>query len=222
MVKFKIWLRCDTFRKKATMSKTQLQSLLGRMSFALRAIRGARTFFRIFIDRLVKFGNMGMAMKLDELVRAELKWWMELSPLLNGMCPFKFGISRRKVFINTDASFAGFGAAMGDSWLAGSWFAHRTPENVPYRDYWVLSPLIHESFRTNINFLELVAACVAVLVWRQLFRDTEVVIFSDDTATVSFISRGTAENFHALKWLKILFYVGCTFDFFVSTRHTPG
>lgn len=44
------------------MSKTELQSLLGHMSFAARAIRGARTFSRIFIDRLVKITNAGTDM----------------------------------------------------------------------------------------------------------------------------------------------------------------
>lgn len=72
-----------------------------------------------------------------------------------------------------------------------------------------------------MNFLELVAACVPVLVWSPLFCNTEVVILSDNIATVSFTSRGTTENLPALKWLKLLFYAGCTFNFFVSARDTP-
>lgn len=122
------------------MSKTQLQSLLGHMSFASRAIRGVRTFSRIFIDRLVKISNCGVKMSLDELVRKELKWWINISPLLNGMCPSKFGFSRRKVFINTDASLAESGSDFD------------MPQDPKYRAFWVPSSIVHESFRKKHQF----------------------------------------------------------------------
>lgn len=125
-------------------------------------------------------------------------------------------------FINADALLAGFGAVMGDSWLAGSWSEKNKPENLSFLSSWIPGPQIHVSFRNNVNYLELVTACLPVLVWSQLFRNIEVVILSDNSSMVCFINRGTTANLHALKWLKSIFYAGYSFDFFCLCQAYPG
>jgi hypothetical protein len=81
---------------------------------------------------------------------------------------------------------------------------------------------LHPSLANNINFLELVAACVPVLAWAPLLRGAKVTIESDNSSTVSFIKRGTTKNPEALVWLKRIFQASLEHDFHLSARHVPG
>lgn len=111
---------------------------------------------------------------------------------------------------------------MGTSWLAGTWDDHRQPPSEYFRKSWVLSPIIHSSFHDNINYFELISACLAILVWCQLFSGCEVIIVSDNSSTVSYLNRGTSKNLQALQWLKLVFYACCDFDFVVRAQRVPG
>ena len=70
--------------------------------------------------------------------------------------------------------------------------------------------------------MELVAACLPILVWAPLLRGCVVTVLSDNTQTVAFLKRGTTKNLSALEWLKLVSYAFLRFDFRVSAAHCPG
>lgn len=61
-----------------------------------------------------------------------------------------------------------------------------------------------------------------LLVLSETFRGFHVNVFSDNTATVSFINRSTTKNAAALKWLKLVFYASVRHNFRFSATHMPG
>ena len=211
----------SSFSQREKLTRKDLEVIVGHMSFAARAVYGARTFSRIFIDVMNKLSLPHHKTRLTKLLRAELAWWHEYAATMNGLVPCSMGKQRKNITIATDASFSGFGAVMNGNWLAGAWNPCVVPP-VGFAANWVSSPLLPISFSTNINYLELIAACLPLLVWSPLFTGCHVTVLSDNTQTVAFLKRGTTKDLTALKWLKLVFYTSLQFDFHVSAAHCPG
>ena len=202
-------------------TRKELEIIVGHMSFAARAIYRARTFSRIFIDTMNTLTIPHHKTRLTRMLKAELTWWHLYAASINGLVPCLFGKSRPVVTIATDASFSGFGAVMDCRWLAGAWKLSVLPPDA-FSSNWVNSPLLPTSFNDNINYLELMAACLPLLIWSPLFRGCHVTVLSDNTQTVAFLRRGTTKDHSALKWLKLVFYASLQFDFRFSAAHCPG
>ena len=209
---------------RTKVSKHELQIITGHIAFASRAIYGARPFARLFIDAVNSLKRPYHKLRLTPLLIAELKWWSEFAATFNGLCPCSLGQRRPVVIIQTDASFSGFGAVMGKDWLAGFWPGIQPPTyaNIPSLNNLLLSPALDTSFTENINFLELMAAIIAVLVWAPKLAGSLVIIQSDNQSTVSFLKKCTSKNLAAVSWLKKTFYASLEHDFRVTASHTPG
>ena len=210
-----------SFSQRKKITRKDLEVIVGHMSFAARAIYGERTFSRIFIDVMKTLALPHHKTRMTLLLKAELTWWHKYATAMNGLVPCLMGKQRPSITIATDASFSGFGAVMNGNWVAGTWDSSIMPP-VGFSSNWVNSPLLPPHFLTNINFLELIAACLPLVVWAPLFSGCHVTILSDNTQTVAFIKRGTTKDLAALKWLKLVFYASLRFDFRVSAAHCPG
>lgn len=109
----------------------------------------------------------------------------------------------------TDASFSGFGAAMQTSWLAGAWILKNYEDRpIPngFSVNWLPSPFVDSSIDGNINYSELIVACLPLLVWGNLSQNRTVIILSDDTSTVASLNRETTKKVAALQWLKLVLH----------------
>ena len=98
---------------------------------------------------------------------------------MNVLCPFRFGYDwPESVAIYSDACFAGFGAVMDDSFPLRTWNqTHSLSENyLPFGQNMVPSPSVDEELIDNINYLELVAACLPLLIWAPCFEGKRVII----------------------------------------------
>ena len=89
-------------------------------------------------------------------------------------------------------------------WLAGFWRPHTTTDLLTARGFvnFAQIPSVSVDIADNINYLELIAACVAIFAWAETFCGKEVVIVSDNSSTVSFLNKGTTKNEEVLRWLK--------------------
>lgn len=86
----------------------------------------------------------------------------------------------------------------------------------------VLAPTIDESFKGYINYLELLAACIPILVWAPSIEGCRIVVRSDNTQTVAFLNRGTTKNLAALKWLKYVFNCCLRYNIRVTLVYSAG
>lgn len=91
---------------------------------------------------------------------------------MNGLVAVRFGpLPWEEKVIQTDASLSGFGASFVAGWLAGTWENDSKiclPSELVRN--WLLTPTIHASHRRNINYLELIAACLLLVVRAPLLR----------------------------------------------------
>ena len=143
---------------------------------------------------------------------------------MNGLCSCHFGFNwPESVIIYTDACFVGFGAVMNDTFLLGTWDNMSLPQTChSFNLNMVPQPLVDKTLVGNINFLELIAACLPLLVWAPLFTGKRVVIASDNKSTVSFLNRGTTKNAVALLWLKLVFNASLKYDVHFDAIYHPG
>jgi len=215
---------CSLYAARIKVSKVELQQIVGHMSFAARAVYGARTFSRIFVDALSTLEKPGHRIRITNLIRDELRWWTFMASRFNGMANSVFGIVRPEMLITTDAYFGGFGCKMDPHWLFGTWEdGLKLPAGCKEVECnRVPAPRLSEAIKKNINFLEMVASCIAVLSWQQLLEGHMVVVSSDNTSTVAFLNRGTTKNPEALGWLKLVFYASVRWNFRVRAIHCPG
>ena len=187
----------ECFSQRRTVKRRDLEVLVGHMTFASKAIYGARTFTRLFIDAVNSVVSQSHYVTLSKSLKQELMWWHHFASDLNGLCPSRFGYEwPENVTIYTDACFAGFGAVMGDSFLLGTWDRDQclSASCVSFSQNMVPQPLVDQELVGNINYLELVAACLPLLIWAPYFSGKRVVIASDNKSTVSFLNRGTTKN----------------------------
>lgn len=212
------------FASKEKVTKKNLQKLAGHFSFAAKALYGARTFSRIFIDAFRFIHRPSHHTRLTAALKNELKWWSDFAPFINGLAKCAMGEQWPIIHIFCDASFAGFGATMQNEWLAGTWSeypVHLLKGGI-FSNIWIAPPVLDCSFHENINFLELVAACLPLIIRADKFKGHRVFIHSDNSATVAFLNRGTSKNAAALFWLKIIFYESLLHNFRFEAVHCPG
>lgn len=217
------------YSRKSKLSKKELEVIVGHMSFASKAVFGARTFTRIFIDAMHRLRNAKQHTRVTKLLRAELHWWENFAASFNGLCYCPMGREWPVKSVSTDASFSGFGALCGKMWLVGTWEASNELLPEAFRVNRVPSPKLHLSLRNNINFLELIAACIPLLILAPRLAGHKVIVLCDNTQSVSFLNRGTTKNLGALVWLKYLFenlfvylFVCTRYGFRIIAVHSPG
>lgn len=73
---------------------------------------------------------------------------------------------------------------------------------------------------SKINFLELLAACIPILIRAPALKGHQLLVLSDNTQTVAFINRGTTKNLRALRWLKRMFECCLNFDIRINAVYS--
>ena len=121
-------------RKKVTLK--EIQSLIGSLNVACRAVTPGRAFFRRHID------EANHRIRLTLKARKDISAWFEFLQDFNGQLTFfaTNWTSSDVLSLTTDASGFAFGAVMGDSWFQGH-FPSGTPNTFPlkssYQSYWL-------------------------------------------------------------------------------------
>lgn len=128
-------------------------------------------------------------------------------------------------FIQTVASFHGFGAVSPDDWFAGSWSASRADDcnsRLFSTHQCTADHAIDPSLRSNINFLELFPVLIEARRWGALWTNKRVCVETDNTQAMSFINKGTCKNLIAMSWLREIFWLGVRHNFDLRARHLPS
>ena len=133
---------------------------------------------------------------------------------------------RQPIYVETDASFHGFGAVCSDHWFAGSWSDCLTSDPLNSRTH--SSHCIHAvhaidpSLRSDINYLELFPIHIIVCCWGPRWVNKRVIIETYKTQAMSFINNGECRNPITKSWLREIFWISVQHNFYLRSRHLPG
>jgi hypothetical protein len=154
---------------KKMITRHELQSLLGFLTFCTKVFPLGRPFLRHIFNMLRRPHKR---QRLTAAARRDLQWWRTLLPLWSGIT----AISPRRfeVTIETDAS--------GSKGIGGYWPATK-------RMFSTRLPRRHR--KKHINFKEMFAVLFAIAEWGESWKGQELLVKCDNEAVVHGINKKT-------------------------------
>jgi hypothetical protein len=171
-------------RKSATLK--QLQSFIGKLNFACCVVPPGRTFLRRLIDLTIGLTKPHHHRRLNSEAKADLRAWGIFLDKFNGKALFPSGIthSASSLHLFTDASNLGFGGLFGRDWF--------------------YAPFSVDLLQYHIAVREFLPIVIALELWSPTFRNSTVILHSDNLAVVHVINKNTSKDPHLMKLMRRL------------------
>ena len=207
--------------KKTTVKN--LQVLTGFLNFLGRAVFPGRAFTRrIYAKFATKQGTTKAERKLksyhhikiDSELRFDCRVWWEflsihhLNTISRPMVDLERTTLAREIGFATDASARedfGFGGVFGTRWIAGVW-----PPGFIRRE------------NPSIEYLELLALCVALLSWGYLITDCRVLVHCDNQSVVAMVNNSSSSCQNCMYLIRLIVLDGLIHNRRVFARHIRG
>lgn len=192
------------WKSKCKATKHELQQLIGKLNWGAKVVKGGRTFLRRLIDLMCSLKKKHHHVRLNSSAKADIQWWAQYISVFNGTAHF---INERvpDVSFTTDACIRGGGGAYNADWFYVHWETDL--------------PKIAD---LHINLKEIYSVFLAALRWASVWKNKHIVVYSDNTATVFMINKGTSRNCIAMKWLRKLFWLSAHYNFHLTAKHIKG
>ena len=197
--------RCSDMLNSAWVSFSELQSLLGVMSFVTSCVKPAR----IFMSSLLATLRLHRSRKRIHLSRenvSDLRWWCRFLPYYNGVSIIKTSpwISDPNI-LSTDACLSGAGG-----YFQGEFFHTPFPGS------------ILTQFGHDINILELLTVMVALKLWGPRLTGQRFVLHCDNSNAVVALNSGRSRSLPMQSCLREIWFIAAIFDFQLVAQHVPG
>ncbi|XP_078583889.1 uncharacterized protein LOC144866402 [Branchiostoma floridae x Branchiostoma japonicum] len=186
-------------------SKRELLSLLGKLNWAARVVRGGRTFMRRLIDLSKTLRRPHHYARLSGEARADLDWWTNFMAKFNGTAVFLDRNPVPPTIFNTDACDSGGAAFYSGDWFYVSW-RHDDPDMCD----------------RHINEKELYTIILAARRWGSLWSGKRVIVFADSDSSVCAINKGTSPSPPFMRCIRELFWISAENNFSLQARHVKG
>ena len=189
--------------RKNQFTKRQLQSLAGRLSWAASVVKGGRVFLRRIFNTIRVLRHNAHRVRISSEMRKDLLWWANFMDTFNGRSTL---LDQRPIeCIFTDACNEGAGGFFGQDWFYFNWSQD-----------WPQAALFH------INEKEIIAVALAAYRWAPFWRNKHIIIYSDNSVTVSALNKGTCRNDEIMRCIRSLFWLSASFNFYLTARYLPG
>ena len=195
-----------TWQTKASCTKRQLQSLIGKLNFICSVCRPGRTFLRRMIELLSKGSHPSHHIRLDKRFFKDIEWWLSFLSDWNGRSMFydEQWLSNTCLHLFTDACAKSFGALFGTTWLCAT-----------FDD-------VHIPNRRSITFKELYAITMAITMWAPFLTSKSILFHCDNQAVVRILASGSSKCRHIMSLVRYLFYTCAKFNIVLKAVHIPG
>ena len=195
-------LQAVRFRKKVTVRT--IQSLLGSLNFACRAIVPGRTFLRRIIDLTQGHTNPIHFININSEARKDFELWLSFLSTFNGrrMCPSNIWTTSNALTLTSYASALGCGAILGKDW-----FQLRFPDSWSH---------------FHISVKELLPIVMAIHVWGERWQSKRIIFQCDNSAVVEVINKLTSKDKHLMALSRRLVMATLTFNIDFKAQHICG
>ena len=166
--------------KKKRFTKQDLQSLVGKLRFICKHLWCGESFVRPIEVLLSKLKQDGHRTRLNAQSRACLNWFNDILSTFETGLEFKYIVYPREscnFFMYTDAYLLPETgeAGLGGYNSIGNWFQFRVN---------VKTQFVGFKYKPDINWLEMAAVLVGLLLWGCLFKSDSVHIYCDNKPSV--------------------------------------
>jgi hypothetical protein len=182
-----------------------LQSVIGKLNWCARVVRGGRTFLRNLINLLVKVTESYHFIRITTAAKQDLLWWIVALDKFHGHAPFSCDIPTVSSEFSTDACMNGGGGHFDSDWFFVSW-----KEDFP------------TFCSSHINVLELKSVLIAAERWGHLWYGRHIIVKSDNMSAVAAVNKSTSRSPELLYLIKQLFWLSVEHNFKLSAEYLPG
>ncbi len=188
--------------QRRSMSKRQLQSLIGKLNWITRCVYGGRTFLRRFINVAQSLRAPWHRKRLTQEIYADLRWWLSALSFIEGR---SMPIIDNRVFtpVHIDASRRGLAA------IWGTGFVFRP-----------LDAGLAKSLPSA--YVETLALLPAAQQWAALWANKKIIVHCDNRAAVRIINKGTCRSPLILDALRQVWLLSVRFNFRVCAVYIPA
>lgn len=192
-----------SFMSKKRATKQQLQSLVGRLNFAARVVRGARLFLRRLFNAIATLKHQRHKFRLRGPVKADIEWWHRFLRDFNGVAAFMDNTPITTV--QTDACLRAGGAFYRGDFYYTSWEA----------DY-------PEAADMCINYKEALIAVLALQRWGHLFANKYVFLYTDNQCAATILNKCSCKNDYLMQCMRDMFWLSTKYNFCVKVFYMQG
>ena len=167
-------------------SKREIQSLLGKLNWVARIVPVVRPAMRRLIGLMTSLRRQHHRLRITADTRRDIAFLHNLCSSFNGTC--HFGLEYPvpdPAYIVTDSSTTAAGAALIYEQKAIDWLYCSWKLDMP------------EVKQQHINVKELTAVYLALNRWRSFCANRQIQIFTDNTATLWALRKGSIRNIQA-------------------------
>jgi hypothetical protein len=192
---------------KRAVTKRQLLSLIGKLTFISKVVRSGRTFTRRLIERSKHVKHLHHRVKVNRMLRDDIQWWLDFLPSWNGVSVIgdTHWSSNTEIAMFSDASDVAIGGMYGTKWLI-----------LPFKGQFEV--LRHMS----IAWRELYAVVTVLATFASSLRGKRILINCDNQAIVHVLQTGTSKNNAIMNLVRTMFYICAHFSLECSAIHVRG
>ena len=182
----------------------ELQSLIGKLNFACKAILPGRAFCRRLIDATIGVKKSFHKIRVSRNMVKDLVTWQSFLKNYNG-ATMMLDEDSKILDLYTDASGGlGFGAYFEGHWTMGPW-----PEKI-------------QSSKIDIMYKELFPIVLSLLLWGESFKNSRVVFHCDNAAVVAIVNKQSTPHKLSMGLLRLLVYFCLINNIVFRAKHIPG
>ena len=164
--------------KKCTLK--EVQSIIGSLNFACRAIAPGRAFLRRLIGSIKNLSKPHFRMRITRDMKADLQMWLTFFENNNGVYLFKdplwYSQSDFELYTDSAASI-GMGIYLDRHWAQAKWGPH----------------FENECSSNNITFLEYFPILVSIHIFQDRLANKKVIFHCDNEAVVEILNSQTSK-----------------------------
>ncbi len=187
--------------------RRDLESLVGSLNHACKAVRPGRAFKRRLQDLLASVNRNGRRVRLNVEARADVEWWFQFGSRWNGTSLMRSVVAMdepREEMVSDASGRWGCGAAWSGEWFQIQW------ESIPGTEEWGIMPK------------ELLPIVVATAVWGRRWSGGSVLARCDNMSVVAAVSAGCCKERRSMHLLRCLAFIEATLAVTVKVVHIRG
>jgi Reverse transcriptase (RNA-dependent DNA polymerase) len=208
-------------RNTRTIRRRDLESVIGKLSFAAQVLPGARPFMRHLLDMVHSCKTRSTPVRTTPCFRADIRHWLIHLSSWNGRqqwrapAPFVFA---------SDASLDGFGFYLESVPAHVDSSSLRTALRVGtgYTGSYASVHSDHHASHTGITWCELLAVYAAAHTYAPQLRNQSVLFLVDNSTDVAIINRQATRSSRLSPLLRSLYDLSLRYNFSIRAQHRPG
>jgi hypothetical protein len=202
------------WQTKTLASRRDMQSIIGKLAFASKAVVSGRTFLRRMIDNMKLIPSHASAdaqYTITVQFRKDLEWWSRFLNAWNGTAIILQNewVAAEALHIYTDACQAGYSGVSDLGWYSRTWTDEQ--EALAARDQ-----------RDSMPWKEMYALAVAAATWATKLSSHRVIFHCDCQPAVQAWNKGSSQDNELCELIRTILFIASQNSFEMKVNHIAG